>query len=289
MKSFIVSGRSGSGKSTMLHALEDSGFNCIDNFPASLLVQHVQSELARPADEAADLAVCIDVRNTPEELRALPSYIEQLRQWGEAPRLIYLDASDSVLVKRFSDTRRRHPLDHQFNVLKDAIAYEKLLLEHICEIADLRIDTTNRSLHELDTYTKERIAAQSGNSISLLFQSFGYKNGIPVDTDIVFDARCLPNPYWHEELREFDGRHPKIKDFLDASDVVDGFFADIRAYLDKWVPIFAAQRRVYITVGLGCTGGKHRSVYMVERLAAQFKTEYPDVLVRHRESHELAT
>lgn len=286
MRSLIVSGRSGSGKSTMLHALEDSGFNCIDNFPASLLVQHVRQEMAKPADEVADLAVTIDVRNAPEDLRALPTYIEHLRACGDSPRLIYLDASDSVLVKRFSDTRRRHPLDDQFNVLKDAIAYEKQLLSHIAEIADLQIDTTSRSLTELDRYTKARIAGQAGDSISLLFRSFGYKNGVPVDTDIVFDARCLPNPYWREDLREFNGLHRNIKMFLDESSVADDFFDDARRYLEKWLPIFGEQRRVYITVAVGCTGGTHRSVYMVERLAAHFRAEYPDLLVRHREGIE---
>ena len=286
MRSLIISGRSGSGKSTVLHALEDSGFNCIDNFPASLLLQHITREASRPDDEAPDLAVCIDVRNSPEQLAALPTYIEQLKADEQAPRLIYLDASDSVLVKRFSDTRRRHPLDAQFSVLKDAIAHEKQVLNSIAEIADLRIDTTNRTLHELDTLTKERIAGHSSTEISLLFQSFGYKYGVPIDTDIVFDARCLPNPYWREDLRQFNGLHHRIKVFLDESAVVDDFFEDVCQYLRKWLPIFLDQRRVYVTVGVGCTGGTHRSVYMVERLATHFRSQYPDLIVRHREGIE---
>ena len=286
MRSLIVSGRSGSGKSTVLHALEDTGFNCIDNFPASLLVQLVTKESAKPQSRVVDLALCIDVRNPPEDLAALPDYIAQLKQHGEVPRLIYLDASDSVLVKRFSDTRRRHPLDERFNVLKDAIAFEKEVLKPIAQIADLRIDTTNRTLHELDTLTKERIAGHSTNHISLLFQSFGYKYGVPIDTDIVFDARCLPNPYWREDLRQFNGLHQNIKAFLDESHVVDDFFGDVRNYLEKWLPIFSDQRRVYITVGVGCTGGTHRSVYMVERLAQHFRNDYADLLVRHREGIE---
>ena len=286
MRSLIVSGRSGSGKSTVLHALEDAGFNCIDNFPANLLVQHVKREAARDSDEAADLAVCIDVRNTPSELAALPSYISELKAEAQQPRLIYLDASDSVLVKRFSDTRRRHPLDTQFSVLKDAIAHEKQLLNPIAEIADLHIDTTNRSLYELNALTTERLAGHSTNDISLLFQSFGYKYGVPIDSDIVFDARCLPNPYWREDLRRFNGLHDKIKEFLDESTVVDDFFKDVCVYLDKWLPIFLEQKRVYITVGVGCTGGTHRSVYMVERLAQRFQSVHPDLIVRHREGIE---
>lgn len=283
MRSLIVSGRSGSGKSTVLHALEDSGFNCIDNFPASLLVQHVTREAARPYEEAPDLAVCIDVRNAPDELASLPSHIARLKATGQEPRLIYLDASDSVLVKRFSDTRRRHPLDAQFSVLKDAIAHEKEILTPIAEMADLRIDTTNRTLHELDTLTKERIAGRSSNDISLLFQSFGYKFGVPIDTDIVFDARCLPNPYWREELRQFNGLHQSIKVFLDESTIVEDFYKDVCSYLEKWLPVFLDQRRIYVTVGVGCTGGTHRSVYMVERLANYFRSVYPDLIVRHRE------
>ena len=286
MKSLIVSGRSGSGKSTVLHALEDSGFNCIDNFPASLLVEHVTREASRADEAVPDLAVCIDVRNTPVELALLPRYIERLKAAGQEPRLIYLDASDSVLVKRFSDTRRRHPLDDQFSVLKDAIAHEKEILTPIAELADLRIDTTNRTLHELDTLTKERIAGRTSNDISLLFQSFGYKFGVPIDTDIVFDARCLPNPYWREDLRQFNGLHQRIKAFLDESTVVDDFYKDICSYLEKWLPIFLDQRRIYVTVGIGCTGGTHRSVYMVERLAKHFRKAYPDLMLRHREGVE---
>lgn len=286
MRSLIVSGRSGSGKSTVLHALEDSGFNCIDNFPASLLVQHVTREATRPVVEVRDLAVCIDVRNTPNDLAALPACIEQLKADGQEPKLIYLDASDSVLVKRFSDTRRRHPLDSQFSVLKDAIAHEKEILTPIAEMADLQIDTTNRTLHELDTLTKERIAGRSTNDISLLFQSFGYKFGVPIDTDIVFDARCLPNPYWREDLRQFNGLHRQIKLFLDESVLVEDFYNDVCSYLEKWLPVFLDQKRIYVTVGVGCTGGTHRSVYMVERLAEYFRRVYPDLIVRHREGIE---
>ena len=286
MRSLIISGRSGSGKSTVLHALQDSGFNCIDNFPASLLVQLVAKEAAKPAGEEVDLAVCIDVRNPPEDLAALPTYISELKTQGQSPKLVYLDASDSILVKRFSDTRRRHPLDGRFNVLKDAIAYEKEVLQPIAEMADLRINTTNRTIHQLDTLIKERLAGHESNNISLLFQSFGYKHGVPIDSDIVFDARCLPNPYWREDLRHFNGLHGEVKAFFDESDVVDDFFEDVRSYLEKWLPIFAEQRRVYVTVGVGCTGGTHRSVYMVERLATHFREDYVDSLVRHREGIE---
>ena len=283
MNSFIISGPSGSGKSTVLHALEDSGFNCIDNFPASLLVRHVCAQHEIESNEASDLAVCIDARNTLDDLQALPGYIRQLRSDGFNPRVIYLDAEDSVLVKRFSDTRRRHPLDKQFSVLEEAITHERYLLEEISELADLRIDTTTRTIHELDLLTKERVAGHSTSSLSLLFRSFGYKNGVPIDSDFVFDARCLPNPYWHEELRAFNGKHPAIQEFLNSSDVVDAFFNDIKEHLVKWLPVFAEQNRVYVTIAIGCTGGTHRSVYLVERLAEYFKDLYPNVLTRHRQ------
>ena len=284
MKTLIISGRSGSGKSTVLHVLEDSGFNCIDNFPASLLVQHVLSESQK--SEASDMALCIDVRNPSEAIEALPGYIEELDSLGKRPMLVYLDASDSVLVKRFSDTRRRHPLDHQFSVLIDAIAHEKEILATISQLANLRIDTTHRTLHELDQLTKERLVGHSVDGISLLFRSFGYKYGVPVDTDIVFDARCLPNPYWREDLRQFNGLHSSIKSFLDGDAVVDSYFKDICNYLEKWLPVFAEQHRVYVTVAIGCTGGTHRSVYMVERLAKHFRTQYKDLVIRHRDGIE---
>ena len=282
MKSLIISGRSGSGKSTVLHALEDSGFNCIDNFPASLLVDWVTKEYTRPATEAVDLAVCIDVRNTPDDLRELPNYIKRLDAANMRPQLIYLDADDAVLVKRFSDTRRRHPLDARFSVLQDAIDHEREVLQDIAQLADLRIDTTNESMHDLDLLTKQRIAGHSPNQLSLLFRSFGYKNGIPVDTDIVFDARCLPNPYWDEELRKYNGKHPRVREFLEGNDVVESFFTDVKNHLERWLPVFAAQHRVYVTVGIGCTGGTHRSVYLVERLGRYFNNEYPNLLIRHR-------
>lgn len=286
LRSLIISGCSGSGKSTVLHSLEDSGFSCIDNFPASLLVQLVERQAARPEEPNLDLAVCIDARNSKEELAALPSYIENLKSKGHEPRLIFLDANDAVLVKRFSDTRRRHPLDAQFPVLIDALDFERELLQPIVAIADLRIDTTNRTMQQLDNLITERVAAHTDKGISLLFQSFGYKYGIPLDADIVFDARCLPNPYWNEELREFNGLHPSIREFLGSSEVVTAFYQDICQYLEKWLPFFADQRRVYITVGVGCTGGTHRSVYLVERLATEFRSRYPNLVVRHRDGIE---
>lgn len=286
MNTLIISGRSGSGKSTVLHALEDSGFSCIDNFPASLLVEHVTSEAAKAEKESRNLAVCIDVRNPPDALEALPGYIKQLETQGNRPRLVYLDASDSVLVKRFSDTRRRHPLDSQFSVLIDAIAHEKEVLSTLSQLADLRIDTTHRTLHELDQLTKERLAGHTDDGISLLFRSFGYKFGVPVDTDIVFDARCLPNPYWREDLRHLNGLHENITKFLDESEMVDEYFEDVRGYLEKWLPVFAEQHRVYVTVAIGCTGGTHRSVYLVERLAKHFRAYYGDLVVRHRDGLE---
>ena len=286
MKCLIISGRSGSGKSTVLHALEDSGFSSIDNFPASLLVRHITNKVVNAQTENQGLALCIDVRNTVQDLANLPGHLNELDALGHRPRLIYLDASDSVLVKRFSDTRRRHPLDNDFPVLMDAIAHEKKVLATISELADLRIDTTHRSLHELDEYAKERLAGHSNYGISLLFRSFGYKYGVPVDSDIVFDARCLPNPYWREDLRHLNGLHDDIKAFFDESSDVRSFFDDICAYLDRWLPIFAEQHRVYFNVAIGCTGGTHRSVYVVERLANHFRAQYSDLVVRHRDGIE---
>ena len=281
MNLYVISGRSGSGKSTLLHALEDAGLNCVDNFPASMLrtlIEKVSSQ-----NKSQDLAVCIDVRNASEDLNVLPIVLESLKNLNVTTHVVYLDAISSVLVKRFSDTRRRHPLDNLEIDLREAIDAESYVLDHIAQMADLKIDTTQLSTHELVQLAQERLVGRSENNISLLFRSFGYKSGVPVDADLLFDARCLPNPHWVEALRELTGSDAPVKEFLDKSEMVNHFYSDIRQYLETWLPVFAEQHRVYVTVAIGCTGGKHRSVYLAERLAQHFAIEYPDTLVRHRE------
>ena len=280
MKLFIISGRSGSGKSTLLHALEDEGFNCIDNFPARLLAQLVEP---RHDSTLQNSAVCIDVRNPVADLEDLPELLRSITRNDLHPRIIYLDALSPVLVKRFSDTRRRHPLETKGMDLRQAIETEARVLGHIAEIADLKLDTTQLSPHDLTLIARERLAELEARQLSLLFRSFGYRQGVPVDADFVFDIRCLPNPHWVPELRELTGLDGPVKEYLAGNEEVETMFDEIVEVLQRWLPRFEKQNRVYMTVAIGCTGGQHRSVYMAERIAERFRASYPHVLVRHRE------
>ncbi|MCY4657940.1 MAG: RNase adapter RapZ [Gammaproteobacteria bacterium] len=281
MKCYVISGRSGSGKSTMLRSLEDFGFNCVDNLPTSMLPSLVQH--ASNAVPTQHIAVCIDIRNSLPELEQFPSVYQQLKKQGIEISLIYMDALSAVLVKRFSDTRRRHPLDKTGMDLRQAMDEETKVLENIASMADLKIDSTNLSTHDLVLQTKERLVEKADPGISLLFRSFGFRYGVPVDADLVFDARCLPNPHWEEHLRPLTGRDQPVVEYLDSQPLVNEFFTDVSDFLQKWIPIFSSQHRVYFTVAIGCTGGKHRSVYLAERLGRAFNAQYPGLLVRHRE------
>lgn len=283
MRLYIITGRSGSGKSTVLHALEDEGFMCIDNFPARLLEKFVEDTSEEQATQ--DFAVSIDARSPTTALDQLPSILQSVARADFTPRVIYLDASGPVLVKRFSETRRRHPLEKTETDLRQAIDLESKLLQHLAEIADLKIDTTQWSTHDLVLMTKERLVEVDERSVSLLFRSFAYRSGVPVDADFVFDLRCLPNPHWEAELRELSGLDEPVKEFFAKHEIVDQMHSQIVGFLHQWLPEFEKQNRVYMTVATGCTGGRHRSVYMAERLANAFRDAYPNVLVRHREQH----
>jgi UPF0042 nucleotide-binding protein len=281
MKLIIISGRSGSGKSTALKAIEDAGYNCIDNFPVNLLQSLVHDALRDPTQQSSNLAVCIDARN--RELERFPEILLSLDRMDVDCQVIYLDALSPTLVKRFSETRRRHPLTNKDTDLRQAIDAEMEVLESIADLADLTLDTTQVTEQELRDLITNRILAKTPSRISLLFRSFGFKYGVPVDADVVFDIRCLPNPHWVEGLRPLTGLDAPVEQFLAQEDLVDDMFQDIAAYLDKWIPQFEANARVYMTVAIGCTGGQHRSVYMAERLAHHFEAELENVLVRHRE------
>ena len=281
MRFIIISGRSGSGKSTALRALEDAGFNCIDNFPVALLPALVAETLEDPAQTANFYAVCIDARS--QNLETFPDFIESLDRTRLASEIIFLDALTPTLVKRFSETRRRHPLTDEDTDLLQAIEAEKALLAGIRDLADLTVDTTVMRGSELVEVIREQVAADKSPGITLLFRSFGYKFGVPVDADLVFDIRCLPNPYWDESLRPFTGRDQPVADFLNAADSVQAMIDDIAGFLDRWIPCFQSDNRAYMTVAIGCTGGQHRSVYMVEKLRERFSGQFGSVLVRHRE------
>ena len=281
MKLIVISGRSGSGKSTALNALEDAGYHCIDNFPVSLLQSLVHNTLRNPTAATTHLAVCIDARS--KDLTLFPEILLSADRMDVDCQVVYIDASSPTLVKRFSETRRRHPLTNAETDLRQAIDAEAEVLEGIADVADLTIDSTRLSAQDLRETMTTRVIEKSRSGINLLFRSFGFKQGVPVDVDVVFDLRCLPNPYWQAELRSFNGTDSQIKAYLDTQPMVSAMFEDVSRYLDTWIPQFEANSRVYMTVGLGCTGGYHRSVYFAERLAHHFSNTFDNVLVRHRE------
>lgn len=286
MKLIIISGRSGSGKSTALRALEDAGFNCIDNFPVELLPSLVSTVLSEPAAAAGAAAnryaVCIDARS--HGLSTFPDFIAGVDPEQVDSEVIYLDALSGTLVKRFSETRRRHPLTGDATDLLQAIEAEKSLLSGIADLADLTLDTTLMRGSELVELVREQIADERGPGISILFRSFGFKFGVPVDADMVFDIRCLPNPYWVESLRPYTGADQPVVDYLSEQQEVAAMFEDISGFLERWIPRFEADNRAYMNIAIGCTGGRHRSVYMAARLQQHFHSRYDNVLVRHRET-----
>lgn len=282
MRLVVVSGRSGSGKSTALHLLEDSGFYCIDNLPAGLL-----PELARQANNTdlslPKVAISIDARNLPSDLRRFPELLKQVRDAGIHCDVLFLAATDDVLIKRFSETRRKHPLTDGNMSLAEAIAAELTLLEPIIDLASLKIDTSHLTLYQLRDQLKLRLLSSQSNGPSILIQSFGFKRGVPVDADLVFDVRCLPNPYWKPDLRPFSGQDQQVKDYLDAEPDAQEMYRDIYQFLHKWLPRYAAGERSYMSIGIGCTGGHHRSVYIAERLVEELGTRFTNLLIRHRD------
>ncbi|EAT11092.1 RNase adapter RapZ [Bermanella marisrubri] len=281
MKLVIISGRSGSGKSTALNVLEDLGFYCIDNLPVMLLPTLMQ-QANQQGTGLVGMAVSIDARNIRSELGNFADIVSQLPN-DCILEIIYLDAHVDTLLTRFSATRRKHPLTDADVPLFEAINKEVELLHHIADMADLTIDTTHLSMHQLRTMIKNRVVDKDSNEMSILFESFGFKHGIPKDSDLVFDVRCLPNPYWDPQLRHFTGQDQAIIDFLSDESSVNEMYSDIDDYLQKWLPEFQNNNRTYMTISIGCTGGQHRSVYMTERLYQAYEKRYQNVQLRHRE------
>ncbi|MEW8028293.1 MAG: RNase adapter RapZ [Candidatus Thiodiazotropha sp.] len=278
----IVSGMSGSGKTIALHTLEDMGYYCIDNLPISLLISVADHLTGEPEDIFRKTAVSIDARSQSSQLSTLPDMVENIRQRGLDCKMLFLDTKADTLIKRFSETRRKHPLTNEQRSLAEAIRHERGLLSPVIEAADLRIDTTHTNLHELRDLVRHRIGGDEGK-VSILFESFGFKHGLPRDVDFVFDARCLPNPYWQEELRSYNGMEAPVADYLSAHDEVTGMLSDMIDFLARWIPAFEADGRSYLTIAVGCTGGQHRSVFLVERLASHFSEAGLHVMSRHRE------
>jgi UPF0042 nucleotide-binding protein len=279
----IVSGLSGSGKTVALHVLEDLDFYCIDNMPAALL-KALLDEVTKPGENTETrIAVGVDARNRRQDLQALPALITDLKASGVQTDLLFLQANDDILLRRYSETRRRHPLSDSGTELKSAIARERELLSEVIVSADLVIDTSNKSIYELADVIRERIDPRGADTLSILIQSFGFKHGIPADADFVFDLRCPPNPYWHAELRSLTGKDPAVVEFLDSQGDFTQMYKDILKFLGNWIPKYTSFNRSYLTVAIGCTGGQHRSVYMAEKLAGALQESYPSVHTRHNE------
>jgi RNase adapter protein RapZ len=282
MSFFIISGLSGSGKSIALQALEDMGFYCIDNLPAAML-PHLAGQVANTkSDTFKSVAIGIDARNYAF-MHEVPASLEQLRSLGIKYQIVFLEAEESVLVKRFKQTRRKHPLTNPKTSLLEGIRQEKALLEPISFAAEIRIDTTHTTPVELRQQVHDIAGSQDTEGLTLLFESFGFKHGTPLDADYVFDIRCLPNPYWEAELRAFTGLEEPVVKYLERHQQVHVMFEDICAFLEKWLPSFEREQRSYMTIAIGCTGGQHRSVYMARRLSDHFAHKRITTQVRHRE------
>ncbi len=283
-KLVILSGLSGSGKSVALHTLEDLGYYCIDNLPLFLLKDLVLGlRQATLNDAFKHTAVGIDARTSPDELRDLPTLVRTTQERGIDCRVIFLETNTDALIRRFSETRRKHPLTRGDRSLAEAIELERTLLETIRDSADLRIDTTQTNVHELRDRVRGWLVGSASPKVSILLQSFGFKHGVPQDVDFVFDIRCLPNPHWQPALRALTGRDPPVVDYLESSSEVQRMRDDIQAFFAHWIPAFETDGRSYLTIAIGCTGGQHRSVYMVESLRRHFECAGHQVIVRHRE------
>lgn len=283
----VVTGLSGAGKTVVLNALEDLGYYCIDNLPIGLW-----PALAREIHESGEplysrVAIGIDARNPVEALNAFSDRLRQAKGEYLSAELIFMEASDETLLRRFSETRRRHPLSSDAISLTLAIREERRRLGPLSEAAALRIDTSRTSVHQLREAVRERIAHRDATTLSLQLVSFGFKHGVPADADFVFDVRCLPNPYWEPHLRDLTGRDPRVIAYLESAPLVGEVANGLCDFLDTWVPRFEADNRSYLTVAVGCTGGHHRSVYIVQRLADHCMRRDQAVLVSHRDSYGL--
>lgn len=283
MKLVIVSGLSGSGKTVALHALEDEGFYCMDNLPVFMLIAFAQNLVDNPEETFSKTAIGIDARSEHEGFSGIAELMKKLENAGIDCQVVTLDAQDDVLIKRFSETRRKHPLTDDSTSLAQAIVHEREILQPLIQLSDLRIDTTTSNVHQLRKTVRSRVAQAGEKKISLQFESFGFKHGVPRDADFVFDVRCLPNPHWQKELRPFTGRDEAVANFLEKQGDSKRMFDDISRFVKDWIPSFQADGRAYLTIAIGCTGGQHRSVYLTEKLADHFVEQGITTIRSHRE------
>lgn len=282
MRLVIVSGLSGSGKSVALHMLEDLDYYCVDNIPAGLLPMFISHTVRSRETSYGYTAVGVDARNNPTDIASVPKLVDELKRSGVNCEVLFLRAEEDALLKRYSETRRRHPLSRDGLGLADALLRERELLQPIADAADLVIDTTRSSVHELRELIRQRVGARVEGRMSILFESFAFRHGVPGDADFVFDVRSLPNPYWEPGLARLTGREPQVVEYLERFPVVSTMFEDIAGFLEKWIPELVKTNRSYLTIAIGCTGGQHRSVYLVERLAKHFAAKYPQVHAKHQ-------
>lgn len=282
MRLIVVSGLSGSGKSVALRMLEDLDFYCLDNLPAGLLPEFISHTVRSDESQYRLTAIGIDARNRPEDIHLVPKQVTELNRSGVRCELVYLRADAERLLKRYSETRRRHPLSRSGLGLAEAIVKEQQLLEPIAGAADLVIDTSYLSVHDLRELVRLRVGQDSAAHMSILFESFAFKHGLPGDADFVFDVRNLPNPFWEPALAHQTGLAQPVADYLARHEPVQRMIDDIKNFLDRWIPEMARTNRSYLTIAIGCTGGMHRSVYVVEQLAKHFKATHPNVLARHQ-------
>lgn len=283
MRLVVISGHSGSGKTSALNILEDVGFTCVDNLPSSLLPELIQQLKEESNEPTLQLAVGIDARNLMGDLSKIPKILYSIEESGVEVDVIFLKAQRTDLLRRYSETRRKHPLSNDTIGLKEAIDLEENIISPIAQVANLTIDTSGLTLHQLRDLVKNTIAPIKAQQMTILFESFGFKQRIPNGSDFVFDVRCLPNPYWKIELRTQTGNDSGVITFLESQVDVASMLADIIGYLTRWIPKFQANNRSYLTISIGCTGGQHRSVYIANRLHEHFSKQYNFVQVIHKE------
>ena len=284
MKLVLISGLSGSGKSVAINTLEDDDFYCIDNMPLSMLLTCIEHLTSKDSMYYGKIAIGVDARNASKDIVSFPDIVKAIKKSGIELELIHLEANEETLIQRYSETRRKHPLTKNGLPLVEAIQMEKNILENLVLLADLRIDTTSTNVRELRSIITEQVCKKESSYLTILLQSFGFKFGVPNNSDYVFDIRCLPNPYWEKSLRELTGKDTEVIEYLQSHDEVKQMINSISDFIGKWLPLFAKENRSYLSVSIGCTGGRHRSVHITECLSNRFN-DFKDihVSVRHRD------
>lgn len=284
MRLIIISGLAGAGKSVALNMLEDLGYYCIDNLPLGLLGEVSAETLKNQKGlDFERLAIGVDARARKAEIAGFAARVADLRAGGIETEIIFLHADEDTILRRYSETRRKHPLSDEGRTLVDAVAADRRLTQPIADSADINIDTTRTNIHQLRDIIRNRVEGSQSGELSILVQSFGFKYGLPPAIDFVFDVRCLPNPHWVAELRPLTGLDDPVAEHLAGEPATHAMRDDIHTFLARWLPDFAREDRSYVTIAIGCTGGKHRSVYLVEQIAGLLRADYRQVLVRHNE------